>query len=814
MQAERDSSSPQATVNITYPANGQAFVMPSNIFVSADVTGIASLSRVDFYSNGTLIGTDNSAPFFIVWNNPFVSTFTLTAEAVDTFGNQVGSQPVTITTSFPGSLYPLPIPGPTLLSPPHGAIYDSLTPITLSSTRSQTQYTVAWVEFYDNTTLIGTDTSEPYSIVWNNPPPGVHSITARTVVTTGARASSTPADIRIIPSNAAPISINDLTPASPYPSSIEIAGLTGSVSGLSLTIHGLSHTAPDDIDLLLVSPSGRSVMLISDVGGTTPVSNLDLTFDAAATNSLPDEGTLTSGTYRTTNVGGGDQFPAPAPQNAPLYTSLSDFNGSNPNGTWSLYLVDDQTGNVGTISGGWGIIINTSTSICGFNITPGTQVFPHTGGTGTIDVSSSFPSCDWSATSQASFLSITSNTNGTGNGVVSFTVAPNMGAARTGRMTIAGRSFSVQQASGCPFALSQETLQVGGGGGAVNVGVTAAGVCGWSAATDANWITINNGSGSGNGTLDLTITQNSTGSPRTGTVMVGARTLTINQSASSVSSNRAPFDFDGDGKTDIGVYRPSDGAWYQLLSANNLFRRTPFGISADRLTPADYDGDGKADICVWRESTGAWHLLQSSDGAYIARTFGTSGDIPRPADFDGDGKSDLTIFRPGTGGWYISQSTNGALRAETFGASGDVPVASDFDGDSKADLAVFRPSNGTWYVLRSSDNSFFAQAFGASGDKTVAGDYDADGKADLAVFRADGTWYIWQSSNNSLRAEAFGASGDVPSAGDYDGDAHADLAVYRPSNGAWYILRSTNGALYAQQFGTSGDGPIPSAFVP
>jgi subtilisin-like proprotein convertase family protein len=809
MQMPESTDNTLATVTITYPANGANITVPTNIFVSADVTGITNVSRVDFYSNGSLIGSDTSAPYFIVWNDPFVSTFSLTAIAVDAGGSPTSSGNINISTTYPGSLYPLPIPGPTLLSPTQGATYNSLTPITLSSTRSQTQYTVARVEFYANTTLIGSDTTEPYSIVWTNPTPGVQSITARTVVTTGARASSQPADIRIIPSNAAAITLSDLSPASPYPSGIEINGLTGAVSGLTVTIDNLNHTAPDDIDLLLVAPNGRSVLLMSDVGGTTPISNLSLTFDSAATNPLPDDGPLVSGTYRSTNIGAGDIFPAPVPAGAPTFAALADLNGSSPNGTWGLYAIDDEGGNVGSISGGWGLTINTSTTICGFNITPGSQSFPHTGGNGVVDLSASFQSCEWSAASNSSFITLLSSSTGTGSGAIGFSVAPNMGAARTGRLTIAGRTFNVQQASGCPFALSQETLQIGGAGGNGSVGVTAAGACGWEATAKDNWITINAGTGTGNGTVNFTVAANSTGAQRTGTVTVGARTFSIVQSA---SSNSGPFDFDGDGKTDLAVFRPDSGHWYLLLSSNNTFRDQPFGVGTDRLVPGDYDGDGKVDIAVWRPETGTWHILQSSDGSYQPRSFGTSGDIPVAGDFDGDGKTDLTVFRPAQGNWFILQSSDGTLRGQQFGTSGDKPVAGDFDGDMRADIAVFRASNGTWYISRSSDNSFFAQQFGASADRAVPGDYDGDNQTDIAVFR-EGTWYVWQSSNNTLRAEQFGASGDLPAAGDYDGDGKSDLAVFRPANGIWYILRSSNGALDAQQFGTGGDVPIPFAYV-
>ncbi|MBC7912034.1 MAG: hypothetical protein H7Y30_16110 [Pyrinomonadaceae bacterium] len=805
-----------AAVAITYPANGASIQIPTNIFLSADVSGFSNVNRVDFYANGTLEASDTTAPYFTVWNDPAVTTYNLTAVVVENNGAETPSSPVTITTFLNPNipLFPLPIGRPTLNGVTQGANYTSLTSIPLSATPAGTQYTIARVEFYANTVEIGRDTTPPYEFVWNNPPPGVHSLSARTVVTTSARSSSAPIDIRIIPSSAAAITISDLSPASPYPSSIDIQGLTGAVSSLSVTINNFSHTAPDDVDLLLVSPGGRGILLMSDVGGTTPVNNLSLTFEDTASNPLPDNGPLTSGTFRPTNVGAGDSFPAPAPAITTLSTNFTDFYGALPNGLWSLYAIDDEGNNAGSISGGWSVNISTSTTICGFSITPSFQAFPHTGGSGVINVNATFPNCGWAAVSEVGFLDITSAATGTGSGTVAFTVEPNLLQGRTGTMIIAGRTFSIQQASGCPFALAQETMQVGSGGGNRSVQVIAGELCAWLANSSDNWITvIGGGAGTvGNGTVNFTVAPNQTGSPRTGTLEIGARTLTITQPAMGGGGNRQ-FDFDGDSKADISVFRPQDGKWYLLLSANNGFRETPFGLGTDKIVPGDYDGDTKTDIAVWRPESGTWHMLHSLDNSYHARQFGQSGDVPIAGDYDGDGKTDLTVFRPATGTWYILQSAGGTLRVEQFGSSEDKPIAGNFDGDAKADLAVFRPSSGTWYVLRSADNSFFAQAFGFGTDRPVAGDYDGDAKTDVAVYR-NGTWYVWQSTNNTLRAEQFGTVSDIPAAADYDGDAKADLAVFRPSEGAWYILRSTNGSLHTQQFGSSGDAPIPSAFVP
>ena len=125
----------------------------------------------------------------------------------------------------------------------------------------------------------------------------------------------------------------------------------------------MSHTFPDDVDILLVSPQGQKVTLLSDAGGNIPVNNVTLTFAPNATNLPPDTGPLVTRTYLPTNYAGlgtADLFPSPAPGIPYTNSSLASFNGTDPNGVWSLYVVDDNSQDSGSIGGGWRLSIQTS----------------------------------------------------------------------------------------------------------------------------------------------------------------------------------------------------------------------------------------------------------------------------------------------------------------------------------------------------------------------------------------------------------------------------------------------------------------------
>ncbi len=295
----------------------------------------------------------------------------------------------------------------------------------------------------------------------------------------------------------------------------------------------------------------------------------------------------------------------------------------------------------------------------------------------------------------------------------------------------------------------------------------------------------------------------------------------------SAANRNQVADFDGDGKTDISVYRRSDGYWYISKSSGGYLFIPWRAAYYNRLAPGDYDGDGKTDFAVEAQGSSyfnVWYILKSSDYTLLERNFGGheyvySSEPTVGADYDGDGKTDMVNIATRRSGGIdtyfeleIGLSSGVLYSGHIRLTDRDKVVSADYDGDGKADVATFR--DGVWTIQKTTDpnGASITVAFGYSSDKPLPSDYDGDGKADIAVWRpSDGYWYWLSSRDGSFNSYKFGLSDDKPVPGDYDGDGKTDFAVFRPSSGIWYIQQSRDG-FRAEQFGLSDDELIPSYF--
>jgi len=253
-------------------------------------------------------------------------------------------------------------------------------------------------------------------------------------------------------------------------------------------------------------------------------------------------------------------------------------------------------------------------------------------------------------------------------------------------------------------------------------------------------------------------------------------------------------DFDGDGKTDYGIFRPATGAWW-LYYATGATEAIAWGKKGDIPAPADITGDGRAELIVFRPSSGTWHIRSWNPlKAYRPIAWGQLGDLPVPLDYNGDGKAELAVYRrradqDSLSHWYI-RNWDKTSTDITWGEVSDTPMARDVDEDGRDDLLVFRGMTGEWWIRYSGTDTYRTIQWGVWGDIPLT--YrDGLKRWNIAVWRpSDSKFYAKNIHSGKTATVAWGEPGDIPRFGDTDGNGQDEFIIWRPSTGVWWNLNS------------------------
>jgi PKD repeat protein len=246
----------------------------------------------------------------------------------------------------------------------------------------------------------------------------------------------------------------------------------------------------------------------------------------------------------------------------------------------------------------------------------------------------------------------------------------------------------------------------------------------------------------------------------------------------------------------IGVYRPSTHLYYQDYNGNGVWdfalvdRAYNFGIVGDIPVSGDWNADGRTEIGVYRPSTHLYYQDYNGNGVWNgalidkAYNFGIVGDVPVSGDWNADGGTEIGFFQNVTHLFYLDYNGNGAWngtvtdREYNFGIVGDIPVTGDWNADGRTEIGVYRPSTHLYYQDYNGNGVWNgalidkAYNFGITGDLPVSGDWDGDWMSEIGVYRPSTHLYYQDYNGNGVwngsvidRAYNFGITGDTPVSG-------------------------------------------------
>jgi hypothetical protein len=466
--------------------------------------------------------------------------------------------------------------------------------------------------------------------------------------------------------------------AVPYPSAITVSGvpttLPSTPGAIKVTLNNFSHTFPDDLGLVLVGPTGAALLLQDGAGDDPDMVGVTYTLSDDGAAQLPNLTAWTAGTFKPTAHFTGDSFPAPGPgvtyanpgpAGGGTATFASVYGGTNPNGTWNLFVRDFATGDGGSYAGGWSIEIASGPTAPPQHIV------------------------DFNGDGKTDYVTIR-NTGGGPTGQVTWFVQNNGAGVQGAQWGIAtdfwvpedydgdGKTDYAVWRPGAPGAAAFYILQSATG----TVRIDTFGQTGDEPRVGGDY--------DGDGKSDVSVYRGGAAAGDPSTWFFRGSLTPANVTYVPWGQNGdfvAPGDYDGDGKNDFVVQRNNGGgqAKFWMFQTTAGQAQVIFGTPTDVILPGDYDGDGKTDLATVRGSGGqiAWFVRPSSTGVISGgptAIFGLSAsDFPVQGDYDGDGKTDIAIWRPNADPtqcffWVLNSATSTVSQAE-WGQNGDYPVA-------------------------------------------------------------------------------------------------------------------------------------------
>jgi Putative binding domain, N-terminal/Viral BACON domain len=415
--------------------------------------------------------------------------------------------------------------------------------------------------------------------------------------------------------------------------------------------------------------------------------------------------------------------------------------------------------------------------------------------------------CPWNAVSYSSWITISGRTATRGSGTVSLAIATNpTGTSRVGTVVIGGRSLLVVQGSAsCTMSATAADFGVfvkEGGSGSIAVSASGA-HCGWSASSDAAWLTFSgSASRSGTGPVAFTVAANS-GAVREGHLTVAGTVFTIAQRARKRSD---ALDFDGRG-ADAFLYSVKSGDWTRYTWTRTTFAASQVGVSTPGMTilPADFNGDDRSDLFAYDTRTGVWaRSISNADGTVrFVESVWQAGWAPTIADFNGDGHSDVFFYNPRTGAWvqWITQPSTLAFASNTGRfAPGWTVYRAVFDADGRDDLFLYNANAkradrnaGKWAQALTGRGLDFVIKPGktawSTGATVVPADFTGDGLSEVFLLTASGRWTVVTfTAKGATSKGGQWAAGWSAWRATFNADNLADLFLYNPRNGRIRVL--------------------------